>query len=279
MHNADDAAPTNLIDRPDDPAPQRVARATARARAAQRDWLASGVDARIRVIARARRRLFERRVDVAEAISRETGKPVAEALVAEVVTVLDMLRFVERVAPEFMRTSWFSSASLALWRKRFSVAREPHGVVGVISPWNYPFMLPAGQAVSALATGNAVVLKPSELTPACGDLLANLFREAGAPAGVLEVVHGDGAVGSALVDGGVDKVFFTGSVATGSPGGEPMRRAPRALRAGTGRQRPGDRARRRRRGARCPGHRVGSLCERGPDVRGAKAGLCAERGA
>jgi acyl-CoA reductase-like NAD-dependent aldehyde dehydrogenase len=152
---------------------------------------------------------------VAETISRETGKPVGEALVVEVVTVLDMLRFAERVAPGFLAPSRFGSASLALWRKRFTTRREPYGVLGVISPWNYPFMLPAGQVTSAIVAGNAVVLKPSELTPSCGDLLASLFHEAGCPEGVLQVVHGAGDAGAALVEGDVDKMFFTGSVATG----------------------------------------------------------------
>lgn len=194
---------------------ERVHQAIARARAAQTAWSRSGVSARLEWLGRWRECLFARRIEVAETISMETGKPVGEALVAEVVTVLDMLRFAERSVPGFMAPSRFGSSSLALWRKRFTIHHEPYGVIGVISPWNYPFMLPAGQVISAVATGNAVVLKPSELTPACGDLLASLFTEAGGADGVLEVIHGPGQVGAALVDGDVDKVFFTGSVATG----------------------------------------------------------------
>ncbi|MBC7896759.1 MAG: aldehyde dehydrogenase family protein, partial [Cytophagaceae bacterium] len=193
----------------------RVHDAVAEARSVQPAWYRSGVDVRVRCLGRVREALFARRLEAAETISRETGKPVGEALVAEVVTVLDMLRFAERMAPGFGRPSRFGSSSLALWRKRFTTTREPYGVMGIISPWNYPFMLPAGQVIPALVTGNAVVLKPSELTPSCGDLLLSLFAEAGLPDGVLQVVHGAGEAGAALVESDLDKVFFTGSVAAG----------------------------------------------------------------
>ncbi len=89
-------------------------------------------------------------------------------------------------------------------------------MVAVISPWNYPFMLPAGVVMPALLAGNAVLLKPSELTPSCGALLAELLHAAGVPTDVLQVLQGDGAVGAALVQSDIDKVFFTGSVATGA---------------------------------------------------------------
>ncbi|MFN8580268.1 MAG: aldehyde dehydrogenase family protein [Gemmatimonadaceae bacterium] len=154
-------------------------------------------------------------LEVATTIHRETGKPVAEALAAEVAVTLDMASFVSREAPMFARAPWFTPSSLALWRKRVQIAHEPHGVIGVISPWNYPFMLPAGVVLSALATGNAVVLKPSELTPSSAALLGDLLTEAGLPPGLLSVVQGDGQTGAALATGGIDKLFFTGSVATG----------------------------------------------------------------
>src|SRR5262249_10530445 len=92
---------------------------------------------------------------------------------------------------------------------------EPHGVVGIIAPWNYPFAIPATQALAALVAGNAVVLKPSELTPLSALEVAALFSAAGLPNDVFQVVIGDGSAGAALVESGIDKLIFTGSVSTG----------------------------------------------------------------
>ncbi|MDQ3991637.1 MAG: aldehyde dehydrogenase family protein, partial [Actinomycetota bacterium] len=93
---------------------------------------------------------------------------------------------------------------------------RPLGVVGVISPWNYPMIIPLGEVAQGLAAGNGVILKPSELTPLAGDLIADLFAEAGLPRGLLRVVHGRGETGKALCEAGpVRKVFFTGSIETG----------------------------------------------------------------
>ena len=93
--------------------------------------------------------------------------------------------------------------------------REPHGVIGIISPWNYPFSIPATETLAALVAGNAVVLKPSELTPLVALELASLLHAAGVPEDVFQVVIGDGATGAALMQSPIDKLVFTGSVATG----------------------------------------------------------------
>jgi acyl-CoA reductase-like NAD-dependent aldehyde dehydrogenase len=92
---------------------------------------------------------------------------------------------------------------------------RPLGVVGVITPWNGPFILSLNPTVQALLAGNAVVLKPSEVTPFSPRILVELLREAGVPEGVVTCLDGDGETGAALVNGGVDKISFTGSVRTG----------------------------------------------------------------
>ncbi len=212
---ASPAVSTTMSAAPGVAADANVPTAIARARVAQRAWQALGVDARARLIERFRQALYERREEVAELIARENGKPASEATMTEVATSLDLARFYLRLAPDLLAPRRLTSATLALWRKRITIAQEPHGVVAVISPWNYPFMLPAGVVVPALLAGNAVVLKPSELTPSCGALLAELLHAAGVPTDVLQVLQGDGAVGAALVQSDIDKVFFTGSVATG----------------------------------------------------------------
>jgi succinate-semialdehyde dehydrogenase/glutarate-semialdehyde dehydrogenase len=189
--------------------------AIARAREAQPGWRALPLQARVQCLERFRRLLYERRADVAALIARENGKSVGEATMTEVATTLDMARFFGRIAPERLAPQRIGSSSLALWRKSITITHVPFGTVAVISPWNYPFMLPAGVVLPALVAGNAVLLKPSELTPASGALLGELLHEAGVPNDVLQVLPGDGALGAALTQGAVDKVFFTGSVATG----------------------------------------------------------------
>ncbi|MEP6692075.1 MAG: aldehyde dehydrogenase family protein [Gemmatimonadaceae bacterium] len=194
---------------------QDVARAVERARAAQPAWGALGPRERARAIERFRRVLYRRRAEVAELICRENGKPPAEAMAAEVMLVLDFARYYRKRAPRLLRARSLTPSNMAFWRKRVRITHEAFGVIGVISPWNYPFMLAAAQVLAALAGGNAVVLKPSEFTPATGEMLGLLLREAGVPANVMQVVTGDGSAGAALVESGVDKLFFTGSNATG----------------------------------------------------------------
>ncbi|MBI3567244.1 MAG: aldehyde dehydrogenase family protein [Gemmatimonadetes bacterium] len=195
--------------------PDEVAAAIARARAALPAWAAAPLGTRVRLLRRFHEVLYRRRHDVAAVLTRENGKSAAEAFSTEIATTLDFARYYAARAPRFLRPSWRMGLSLAMKRKRVRILHEPYGVIAIVAPWNYPFMLAAAEALPALATGNVVLMKPSEFTPSTGALLGELFAEAGAPAGVVTVLQGDGAVGAALTRGDVDKVFFTGSVATG----------------------------------------------------------------
>lgn len=192
-----------------------IAAGVARARDAQRPWAARGVRERVHVIERVRALLFERRAIAADIISRETGKPIPESLVAEVAMVLDGARFLVQNAERVLRPSRRKSATLALWRKRIVVHHEPIGVVAVVSPWNYPLLFTAMHVLPALVAGNAVLLKPSELTTRTAELLADVLHDAGVPRDVFQLVVGDGAAGAALVAADINKVFFTGSERTG----------------------------------------------------------------
>jgi succinate-semialdehyde dehydrogenase/glutarate-semialdehyde dehydrogenase len=96
------------------------------------------------------------------------------------------------------------------------IAREPCGVIGIVSPWNYPLSIPAIQSLAALVAGNSAAVKPSEFTSLVALELASLLYEAGVPKDVFHIVVGDGATGAALVYSGIDKLVFTGSVATGT---------------------------------------------------------------
>lgn len=186
--------------------------AVQRARTAQRAWCTLPLADRIRRLSALGPILADRVDEIVGTIQDETGKPEVEAL-AEVVVVIDLLRFYARTAPRMLRprrvgTGWLRGKTA--W-----VRREPYGVVGAISPWNYPFVLVMDPVVTGVFAGNAVVVKPSEFTPFTALLAPRFFEDARLPEHLVQVVTGDGATGSALVCGGVDKVAFTGSPETG----------------------------------------------------------------
>jgi acyl-CoA reductase-like NAD-dependent aldehyde dehydrogenase len=189
--------------------------AVARARAAQPAWKDLGVRGRIAVLRKFQEILHENKSEIARGITREAGKPVVEALLTEVLVVLDAARFCAENAFRFLRDENVPHGNVAMKTKRGRVAREPYGVIGIISPWNYPFSIPATESLLALVTGNTVVVKPSEFTSCTALELGRLLYEAGVPKDVFQVTVGDGVTGSALVNSEIDKLVFTGSVATG----------------------------------------------------------------
>src|SRR5664279_6543424 len=195
--------------------PEEVHQAVRRARQAQPAWQALPVAERVAVMKRFQRKLSEQRERVAMLISREAGKPTVEALNTEILVVMDAAEFCIRTAHGFLRDEPLPHGNLAMKTKRGKLVREPYGVVGIIAPWNYPFSLPATEALAALAMGNAVVLKPSEMTPLIALELQKLLLAAGLDPNLMQVVIGAGPVGGALLESDIDKVIFTGSVATG----------------------------------------------------------------
>jgi acyl-CoA reductase-like NAD-dependent aldehyde dehydrogenase len=192
-----------------------VLAAVARAHAAQTAWSDLGVQRRMAIVREFQRGLLERKSEIAEAIAREAGKPVAEALTTEVLVVLDAARFLMDNAYRLLRDEPVPHGNLATKFKSGRLVREPYGVVGIISPWNYPFSIPATETLAALVAGNAVVLKPSEFTSLVALELRSLLHAAGVPREVFQLVLGDGATGAALIHSDINKIVFTGSIATG----------------------------------------------------------------
>ncbi|HVG28534.1 MAG TPA: aldehyde dehydrogenase family protein [Pyrinomonadaceae bacterium] len=192
-----------------------VLSAVGRAREAQAGWAARSYCERGRVILRARELVLAELDAIAELIARESGKPVTEAISMELVPTLDLMRYFARETARLLRPEKINIGQYGLLGRSSRVVYRPVGVVGIISPWNFPWAIPVGEVVMALAAGNAVVLKPSELTPFVGLKIADVFARAGLPGGLLTVLTGDGRTGAALVEAGVDKIMFTGSVATG----------------------------------------------------------------
>jgi acyl-CoA reductase-like NAD-dependent aldehyde dehydrogenase len=194
-----------------------VQAAIQRARAAQPAWNAIGPKSRARVLRKFLELLNRQRDEVAALITREAGKPQVEALLTEMIPALDAAQFCAANAARFLQPEKIGHANPIMKTKKGYLLREPYGIVGIISPWNYPFSIPATEVIAALVMGNAVVLKPSELTPLCALRLQSILRQAGVPESTLEVVMGDGSAGAALLscDQPVDKIVFTGSVRTG----------------------------------------------------------------
>ena len=195
--------------------PTEVRAAVARARLAQPDWNAWGIRNRVRVLRRFQQNLLASKSDIARRISQEAGKPYVEALLTEVLVVLDAARFLIEHAFPVLREEKLPHGNPALKTKSGRILHEPYGVIGIISPWNYPFSIPATETMAALVAGNAVILKPSELTPLIAIELQSLLRRSGVPDDIFQVLPGEGATGAALVGSEIDKLVFTGSVATG----------------------------------------------------------------
>lgn len=195
--------------------PEDVKHAVARARNAQPAWANLSFPERGRVILKARELLLSDIDEIALLLCRETGKPIAEAISMEIVPTLDSMHYFARASRSLLRPQKIDIGQYGLMGRSSRLVYTPLGVIGIISPWNFPLATPADEVVMALMAGNAVVLKPSELTPLIALKIAEIFKRAGLPSGLLEVLTGDGSTGAALVDARVDKIMFTGSVATG----------------------------------------------------------------
>ena len=175
-------------------------------------WSSLSVEQRAAALEPLAMRLADRAEDLAELIHQENGKPRSEAMSMEVVTSVRLARWCCAQAPVVLGPR---SVRLPMApHRRVRIHRRPYGHVLVISPWNIPLYIPLSQVLAALLAGNRVTLKPSELTPRCGDAIGELLADL-LPPDTLRIVQGDGAVGAALIEARPDRVCFTGSVGTG----------------------------------------------------------------
>jgi succinate-semialdehyde dehydrogenase/glutarate-semialdehyde dehydrogenase len=194
-------------------APEEVQEAVAEARLAQERWARRSGGERRALLAAVAQRVLDRADEIAATITAETGKPLVESFTNDVFVALENLCWTARNAERVLGPEPAPFPQLYLRHKRAWILHEPLGVVALISPWNLPFAIPLSQAAAAVAAGNAVVVKPSELAPLSGAWVERCFDEAGAPEGLVRAVHGTGDVGAALARArGVAKIFFTGSV-------------------------------------------------------------------
>jgi len=187
----------------------------AKAREAQREWAKRSVEERCERLRVLQSIILERKDLLADAVVRESGKPRAEAKFADVFVSLDSAKYFADYTPSLMRSEGVPHHSLAAKAKSGQLIYEPLGVVAIISSWNYPLAIPMSQITAAVAAGNGVLCKTSDFTPECGELIGQLFHDAGFPENLVTIVQGGGEVGQALIEARPDKVFFTGSVFTG----------------------------------------------------------------
>src|SRR4249919_4197102 len=197
-------------------APGEVAEAVVDARLAAERWAGSSFAERRALLGRVASALLDVADEIAATVTAETGKPLVESYTAEMFVALDNLVWAASNAGRVLQPEPFRFHQPHLRQKRGVLLYEPLGVIGVISPWNFPFGIAFSQAAFAVAAGNAVVVKPSELTALSGAWVQRVFREAGAPKRLVQVVQGGPEAGEALVRApGTAKVVFTGSGDTG----------------------------------------------------------------
>jgi acyl-CoA reductase-like NAD-dependent aldehyde dehydrogenase len=201
--------------------PADVAAAVGRARKAQALWRTESFPERARLLYRFRDLLIDEQERLADVLTSESGKPRAEVYGNELFYLCDVIGFWAKNAARFLKTEKIRPHSFMFKAKKVASSHHPLGVIGIISPWNFPLVLTAGDAVPALMAGNAVVIKPSELTPLTALFAVEIAQRAGFPKDLLQVVIGAAEAGEALIDH-ADMIAFTGSVEAGK---QVMRRA------------------------------------------------------
>ncbi len=190
-----------------------VAAAVLVARENQRAWSALSFAERTEHLLGVRDLMLDRAEDIVEVICSETGKLPTEAVLTELVATAELIDHYAKHGARVLADEKVRPGTM-LHKKAYRTF-SPLGVVGVISPWNYPFTLTMTPVLSALFAGNTVVFKPSEITPLVGLEVAKLFADVGDFSGIVSAVTGGGSTGDALVRSGVDKICFTGSGRTG----------------------------------------------------------------
>lgn len=188
----------------------------ASARKAQKDWEKISITVRVSKMKAVRDYLIQNADGIAETISRDNGKTRIDALATEVFPASMAVSYYSKNAKKFLKDKKLHAGSVMLINKRSKIVRVPYGVVGIISPWNYPFAIPFSEVVMGLLAGNAVVLKTATETQMVGQELKKAFEYAKIPEGVFNFVNLPGKIaGDAFLEAGIDKIFFTGSVSVG----------------------------------------------------------------
>ncbi len=186
----------------------------AKAREAQAAWAVLDIGKRIKAITAVKNRILARAEAIGKTVHDETGKPEVEALLGEVLASADVVSYWADIIADELEPFEAEIDAMSYPKKSGLIHREARGTIAVIMPWNFPFALPLRTMIPALMAGNAIVFKPSEITPRTGKAVVDLF-EGIVPAGLIGLVQGGGDAGAALCAADVDLVVFTGSPASG----------------------------------------------------------------
>ena len=186
------------------------------AREAQIGWARLPVAERVKLLLKVRNFIVDNSNRIASTISLDNGKTRIEALATEILPAAMALSFYCRNAKKFLSDRKIGTGNIALINKRSRIIRVPYGVVGIISPWNYPFSIPFSEVVMGLLAGNAVILKTASETQMVGLILKEAFDFAGLPKSIFTYINLPGKIaGDAFIESGINKIFFTGSVSVG----------------------------------------------------------------
>jgi acyl-CoA reductase-like NAD-dependent aldehyde dehydrogenase len=195
---------------------QELEHIISRAKLAQKSWSKLEVSERVRYMLQVRDYLVQHGAEISEVISKDNGKTRVDALATEVLPAAMAVSYYAKHVKKYLKTRYVCPGNTLLLNKISKIVRVPYGVVGVISPWNYPFAIPFSEVVMALLAGNGVVLKTASETQWVGRTMEECFLAAELPEGIFNYVNIPGRLaGSALLGNGIDKLFFTGSVSVG----------------------------------------------------------------
>ena len=190
--------------------------AVEKARAAQPAWAAVKPKERARMMRGVLQHIVENADLIAETISRDNGKTRADAMITEVFSAALAADHYTKKAPKWLADKRLLPGNIMLANKAAKIVQVPYGVIGIISPWNYPFAIPFAEVVMGLLAGNAVILKAASETQWVGRALEDCVKSVGLPENIFTYINIPGSVaGEAFLKAGVDKLFFTGSVPVG----------------------------------------------------------------
>jgi len=178
-------------------------------------WKKIPLEERIKLMKKAKRIILETKDEIAELITLETGKPLMESFSSDIYATIDALTYYIKNTKKILKKEKIKFYQPFLWGKKAWIEYEPLGPLAVISPWNYPFIIPLATIIPAVLAGNTILFKPSEYTPLTGKKIKDIFDIAGFPDGVLNILYGGAEIGKAIIKTPVRKVFFTGSTITG----------------------------------------------------------------
>ena len=195
--------------------PEQIQQAVQQSRSAAQQWQQLTVKQRLRKLARLNGLLIEHADSICQLLSSCSGKVATEALLAELIPVLDLNRYYQAHAQAVLQSRPVACSPLTYPFATAEINRQAHGVVAIITPWNYPLQLTLSPLLTALVAGNSVIFKLSELSVPVTDLILFLCQQLDLPEGLVQTVIGDGQTGQALIAAGPDLVFFTGSLETG----------------------------------------------------------------